>query len=111
MIEETRAENAKLREVIADAYKRIDELTWQVSNWERKEIERASCCWENEKQVRDLKAELETLKGTEPCEHCGGRWHGDDAYRMGRESMQEEIDRLTALCWEKERKLREGEKR
>lgn len=46
-------ENIKLKQVNAG-------LKWEVENWERKEIEEASCCMNNEKKAKEL--ELEVLK-------------------------------------------------
>ena len=36
----------------------ITDLKWQAANWERKESERATCCWEMEQERDDLKAKL-----------------------------------------------------
>ncbi len=40
-----------------------EKLKWQVANWERKEIERSSCCIQNEEGVKNLTTALKELRG------------------------------------------------
>lgn len=45
-------------------------------------------------QVRELLAENERLRGTEQCDHCGGRSHGRVSFELGARSRDAEIDSL-----------------
>jgi chromosome segregation ATPase len=56
--DDLREKASDLKRVAATLEAERDELRAQVKRWEDKEISRATCCWENEKAVERLTAEL-----------------------------------------------------
>jgi hypothetical protein len=61
LVKRIREEAAMREDEEANLRERIKELEWQVKNWERKEVERATCCEINAQENKRLRAALEEV--------------------------------------------------